>query len=486
VSRKRALVVGAGPAGLAAGVRLLEGSKGAVDVKLVHMGHHVGGKAASYTDAGGRRTEHGWHMVLGFYDRMFALMRSAGIDESRALSTMGGNAHPYEPWSGRVHALSGSGGALAFAARFAGYDGLPLGDRIHYSRFMSETFALALSGEDLTRHDDVCFSTWAIEHGLPPHIVSYSLFRMFRDLYFNFPEQVSAYHVLQTMKLTSSSQASEAFVCRGGWSELVWEPIAKHLLALGGSIEPYTMATDWIYDGRRVTGVRVARPDGAGHAFGETSWTTPRLPVEAGTERTLDDFDVVVSAIPHAVFVTMNAGDSRMWASSYFSRLRNLRSAATVSMRVTTKQPVLPFRGPVFGLPAPLGIAVNMTDHLLEKPDQGSVVAFVGQESGFEAWSDEQIASFTIDNLSRVPRVGSLRDAGIVDLELHRNRSDFERILLCEPGVQQFRPGARTPFANLFVAGDWVQNEVDVICMEGAIASGHAAADEALAALGGA
>jgi uncharacterized protein with NAD-binding domain and iron-sulfur cluster len=481
----RVLVVGAGPAGLATGVRLLEVGQGAVDVKLVHMGHHLGGKAASYDDAQGRHTEHGWHMVLGFYDRMRGLMSRAGVDEGRALSSMAGQSHPYEPSTGRLHRLDGRGGPLAFAVRFAGYDGMPMDDLLHYSRFMAETFARATSGEDLTRHDDLCFSTWAIEHGLRPHLVAYSLFRVFRDAYFNFPEQVSAYHVLQTMKLMSSSERAEASVCRGGWSELVWLPIGRRFEQLGGTIEPYTMATDWLYDGGRVTGVRVARPDGAGHAFGASSWTTARLPIEAGTERTIGDFDFVVSAIPHAVFVTMNAGDARMWASPYFARLRNLRSAATVSMRVTTREVVMPLRGPVFGLPAPLGIAVNMTDHVLDPPAAGSVLAFVGQEAGFEAWTDEQIIAFTLDNFSRVPGVGSIRDAGILDIELHRNRSDFERILLCEPGVQPFRPGPRTPFANLFVAGDWVRNEVDVICMEGAIASGYAAADHVLSALGG-
>ncbi len=483
------LVVGSGPAGLAAGVHLLEAAPGEVDVRIVHMGHHVGGKAASYEDAWGRRTEHGWHMVLGFYDRMRALMRRAGIDEGRALSSMGGQSHPYEPRDGRMHRLDGRGGPLAFAARFAGYDGLPFDDLAHYSRFMAETFARARSGEELTHHDDVCFSTWAIEHGLRPHLTRYSLFRVFRDAYFNFPEQVSAYHVLQTMKLMSDSDRAEAYVCRGGWSELVWQPIAKHFESLGGTLEPYVMATDWIYDGRRIAGVRVAKPDGAGHAYGASSWTTAKLPIETGSERTIDDFDYVVSTVPHAVFVTMNAGDARMWSSSYFSRLRNLRSAATVSMRISTRKPVMPLRGPLFGLPAPLGIAVNMTDHLLQPPSGeaagGSVIAFVGQESGFEAWTDEQIAAFTLDNFSAVPGVGSLRDAGIVELELHRNRSDFERILLCEPGVQPFRPGPRTPFTNLFLAGDWVRNDVDVICMEGAIAAGTAAAEHVLEATRG-
>jgi uncharacterized protein with NAD-binding domain and iron-sulfur cluster len=481
----RVLVIGAGPAGLAAGVRLLEAARGSVSVQLVHMGHHVGGKAASYQDAYRRETEHGWHMVLGFYERMRGLMRRAGIDERHALSSMGGLSHPYEPWSRRIHTLASGGGAPAFASRFLGYDGLPTGDRLHYARFMGETFLRAMSGEDLTRHDDLCFSAWAIEHGLRPDVTRYSLFRFFREAYFNFPEQVSAYHILQTMKLMSSSTDAEAFACRGGYSELVWEPIARYFESLGGTIERLTLATDWVYAGRRIVGVRVGMPDGAGHDWGTRSWTTPRVPVLAGTERTLTGFDHVISAIPHAVFVTMNAGDTRRWSSRYFSRLRNLRSGATVAMRVLTERPALPYRGPVFGFPAPLGIAVNMSEHLHTRPeDAAGVIDFVGQEAGFESWTDAQLVDFTLDRFASVPGVAPIRDARPIEIAIHRNRADHERILLCEPGVQQFRPGPRTPFTNLFLAGDWVRNDVDLICMEGAIAAGQAAADAVLATAG--
>lgn len=484
---KRVLVIGSGPAGLAAADLLATMGLGRVAVELVHMGHHVGGKAASYVDARGRKTEHGWHMVLGFYRRMRALMRRAGVEPERTLATMGGVSHPYESATGRIHTLRSAGGNMAVASGFLDYDGLDAADRLHLGRVLTQAMAVATSGEDLKKHDDVCFSTWAVERGLHPHLTRTSLFRMLREAYFNFPEQISAYHVLQTFKLMSSSERAEASVCRGPMSERIWDPIAASLARRGVTITPYTLVTDWIYDGRRITGVRVARPDPDGHGYGAHSWTTSAIPIERGSERTLSGFDYVISTIPHAVFVTMNARDTRMWESRYFARLKNLRSAATVAMRVKTRRPVLPYGGPVFGFPAPLGIATNMTPYLDEHRGSGfagSDVHFVGQEAGFEHWSDAQIATHTLANFERAPTVGSFRQAGIESIDLRRNKSDFERLLLCEPGVQQFRPGPETPFHNLLLAGDWVENYVDLICMEGAIASGETAARAVLSRIG--
>ena len=480
--KKRILVIGAGPAGLSAATRLLEEAGDRVTVTLMTMGHHVGGKAASYEDDDGHTVEHGWHMILGFYRNMLSLMERAGIALEDTLVSMQGNAHPFEPGTGVLHTLNWRKSRAAFALDWLGYDGLPVGDRLNFGRFMAQAFAEATSRTDLTQHDDICFRTWAIEHGLRPHITRYSLFRNFREAYFNYPESLSAYHMLQSMKLMSDPKRGEMFVVRGGFSERVWDPIADYFRKLGGTLVPFSMATDWIYEGRKITGVRLARPDGAGHNDGESSWQQDRLPIKAGTERVYSDFDAVISTVPVAVLKQMNRNDERMWASPYFGRLSNLRSAATLSMVVHTKKPYMDYPGPVYGLSAPMGIAVNMTRYWDEYKNTniGAAIHFMGQEGGFEDWSDDQIVKFTLENFSRVSAFGSIRDAEITYLEFHRNRSAFERLVLGEPGVQKFRPGPRTPFLNLYVAGDWVQNDIDVVCMEGAITSGKAAAELAL------
>ncbi len=483
---KRVLVIGAGPAGLAAGVKLLERARGEVSVKIVHMGHHIGGKAASYKDAKERLIEHGWHMFVGFYEKLPALIARSGASRAKAVMSMQGKTHVYEPARGQIFTLDSAGGRIATAWNFVKYEGLKVEDRAHYARFMAQVFERLLGGEELEQHDDVCFTRWAIENGLLPHLTRTSLFRVFRDGYFNFPEQVSAYHTLKTMRYMSTSEGAETFAAVAPYSERVWDPIARYFESLGGVIEPYTMVRGFAYDGRRVTNLAVARPDPVGHAFGETPWKTAELPTEDGSARTIADFDAVISTIPQAVFLTLNAGDARMWQSPYFARMKNLRSAATISMTVRTKRPCVPFVGPVFGFPAPIGIATNMTRYLERYRvggEQGQEIQLVGQESGFESWTDEQIVSFTLDNFARVPSC-DLRAAEITYLELHRNRSDFERIFLCEPGVQKFRPGPLTPFSNFFLAGDWVRNEVDLVCMEGAVASGYEAAEHVLTRLG--
>ena len=81
------------------------------------------------------------------------------------------------------------------------------------------------------------------------------------------------------------------------------------------------------------------------------------------------------------------------------------------------------------------------------------------------------------------PEPRTPRQAGIIHESFNRNTSNHERYLLTDPGTLKFRPRSKTPFRNLFLAGDWIRNEVDVPTMEGAVCSGYTAVDELLKGL---
>jgi uncharacterized protein with NAD-binding domain and iron-sulfur cluster len=489
--KKKVLVVGGGPAGLGAAIRLLEQARDQVEVTLVHQGHHLGGRAASYTDAQGRVVEHGIHMMFGFYKRLRALMVRAGLSLDKSLIKVDTLGHLWEDWSQSVHELQM--GKLGGVIPHVGYDGVHDDDKLDFLSFMASAY-VASRDSGIEQHDDLCFRQWAIEAGLDPKHSHYGLFRTLRQPYFNYPHAVSAYHVLQAFNLMSTPEDAAIWYVRGGFSDVVWDPIGRYYTdVLGGALIPFTMVTGWEYDGRRITGVRASRPDGAGHHDGTTSWQRrpphTQLPRAIGSDQVFRDFDIVVSAVPHTVFQSFNRDDERMWQSPYFKRLLNIRSVETLSMTIQTRKPVMGDVHGMLGFPPPMGNVANMKevwDHLRDDPDCASYLYLSGTGARYEHWTDEQIIEHTVDFLSSVPGMGDVRQADIAHIEFHRNHADFERLVLTEPGINQFRPeGPRTPFSNLFVAGDWVRNEIDlVVSMEGALQTGYNAADEILGQLG--
>ncbi|MBA54564.1 MAG: hypothetical protein CMK89_08930 [Pseudomonadales bacterium] len=482
-TKPRILVIGAGPAGLGAAARLLERAGQSIEVTVMHMGHQLGGKAADlrHGDSGGY--DHGCHMIAGFYRNMKGLMSRAGIDLGNTLLSMGGAAHVYAPHNRKLHTIEGDG-AFYVSSQLQSLPPLSLQERLTFDRVMNEAYVLTLRGQaEIRRLDDKCFSSWCIERGMPPHIAhNLPMLRYFQNVYFNYSGKVSAYHLLQSFRLMSDfgMESATQYVLPAGYTTTIWNPIGDYIRRMGGKFIPYARATNWQYQGQAITGVEIERPDPSVNRFDLAGWSQEDAHLGKGVRTVYTNFDYVISTVPSAVFRSMNQDNKQLWNSKFFNGISRLRSTATVSMTVVTRKPVGVYPGPVFGLPDPLGICVNMKPYWAryrDDPDIGSVLSFVGPERGFEAWSNEEIINSTIDSFSASDEFGCIREAGILDVEIRRNVTDYSMSFACEPGVQKYRPGNKTPFCNLFLAGDWVRNEVDLVCMEGAITSGQEAAD---------
>ena len=94
-------------------------------MRIVDLASALGGKASSYRASDGLLVEHGWHMVVGFYKNLPDLARRAGVDPERALVSLGGVGHGYEPSHGGIFTTNSRGGRAEVAANFNRYGGLP-------------------------------------------------------------------------------------------------------------------------------------------------------------------------------------------------------------------------------------------------------------------------------------------------------------------------------------------------------------------------
>jgi uncharacterized protein with NAD-binding domain and iron-sulfur cluster len=88
MQKQRILILGGGIAGLTAAYHLTEtpARRERYQVTILQQGWRLGGQAASGRGANGRIEEHGLHLLLGFYENAFSLMRAVYQELARPAS----------------------------------------------------------------------------------------------------------------------------------------------------------------------------------------------------------------------------------------------------------------------------------------------------------------------------------------------------------------------------------------------------------------
>jgi uncharacterized protein with NAD-binding domain and iron-sulfur cluster len=487
MSRPRVLVIGGGPAGLSAGVHLLEAARGRIDVELISMGHHLGGKAASWRDPQGYVIDHGFHAIFGFYEEMKALLRRAGVDLSKALIKSNGEFRFYDERTRRLERFDFAHNPLVMMSRYARFPGLTFSERLQLGAAFTKMARTLANTPALHQLDDVCYRAFLRQHGVPASVMAHPMLREVHELAFNHPYEISTYIVLRWAQLAGHCYHDATFhYGAGSFSEQFWDPIARYFERLGGTIRVRQKLIGLEHSEGRLTGLRFAVPENVRvHPDGK-SLPPAEVPVAAGTHSREDRFAAVISTLPAACFLELNPGDE-LWQHPFFAGMHNLTSVSTLSLQLWLREQT-PGRidGSIATLPLPLGYVIDykrLVPEFTRDRRYGAALEWVGGEVGYESMSDEELIANARAELGKVPGFIGTDRAQVVHASLRRNRSNHNRYLLTDPGTWRFRPTVKTPLERLFLAGDWVRNDVETPSMEGAIRCGKEAAQAVLRAL---
>jgi squalene-associated FAD-dependent desaturase len=443
----KVVVVGAGFAGLAAAVALIERRH---EVTLLERRGVLGGRATSFPDAqSGTDVDNGTHLMVGAYTATLDLIRRAGAgrwlweqDELRLdwIDAGGMTSLDCPPLPAPLHLFAGLMGLrLPWRVRL---QALRLGWHVRFGAdpvglTLAEYLARAGQGPEARRLLWDPLAT-AMLNETPERAAAVLFRRVFHDAFL------------------CSRRASRLVFLRCGWGRL-HEQLADYFQRRGGQLRRRALVEAVELDGARVRGVRL------------TQRAENRAALRAGkpAQDAWLDSDAVVAAVPWGVLPALLPEPWR--ARTPFAELARFKAAPIVSVELWLDRPVLPalmlgFRegemewvfdkGRLFGrtgLPQHLSFVISAAHRAHPRPKAELVAAAeAALRRHFPAAAE-----------ARVQRSLVLREAAAT--------------FSADPATEGLRPGNDTPIAGLYLAGDWTNTGLPAT-IEGAVRSGRAAA----------
>jgi 15-cis-phytoene desaturase len=455
------LIVGGGPAGLAAASYLAEAGRRAVVLEKRPV---LGGKLSSWRDRDGDVLETGLHAFFGGYSHVHALLKKVGI-ANRVL---------WQP-----HALTWAM-PPGFSPRWNGapvYEefrfvdapspfngiGAVLNARYVFNAREKLLFAKGtlpvLRGDQryAERQDHLSYAEWHRKRGMSEHMLRTFFAPMALALNFTPVERISAEAMLRVMAYFASSRdASRAGFLDGPPGPRFVEPLAEHVRARGARIETNAAAGELLFAGDRCTGVRTR--DG----------------------RVFEAEHVIVAAPVHDAKKLLPA---EMLRDPRVRGVGLLESSPVINAHLWFDRPVSPFTNLMFSPGTLLAVHADLGQVSPGYAWAGKsfIEACVAPADELIAQDDESVIARVLDDLARLYPLATR--AHLVKAKLVRVPKSVYR---ASPGAERLRPGARTPVRNLFLAGCYAGTKFPA-SIEGALRSARMAVDALLgsAAAGG-
>jgi squalene synthase HpnD len=430
---QRIAVLGGGYAGLSAAFHLAVGGH---QVEIYEARGFLGGRAHSFKDAGsGLVLDNSPHAFFGCYYSCLEIIDSLGLRHK--LVCQDGVEVPYLDRNGSRSVLK----AANYPAPFHLLDGI-LGFKALTARDCLDVLKLGfLLRFGFKPYTDENAGKWLRRLGQSANIIR-CLWEPFCLAALN--EGIGTanakllYNAIVRCLLGSKGDSS-IYMSKAGLSELFSPDLDYFLGAVGSKVHLGKGVKEILFDGDRVSGIKVANDE-------------------------VLVFDAYVNAMPFSVLRTLLPHNSSLAA-----QLHKIKTSPILSVHLETDCPITggdPFvallDSPiqwVFNLSADRGTHLHYL-HCLVISAAGQFIDMPGRELIDLLWSE-------INHY-----FPATRDGKVLHQVVYKSRdATFASI----PGVEQFRPGAKTDWSNFFLAGDWTQTELPAT-IEGAVLSGRTAA----------
>jgi uncharacterized protein with NAD-binding domain and iron-sulfur cluster len=299
-------------------------------------------------------------------------------------------------------------------------------------------------------YDHITVAQWWAEAGGTDDVMERFLRPFCRAIQFTDAEEFSAYNFLGWLhNVAYDLPHSLAGGYRGARDEIIFQPLGRYLTARGATI----------HTGARLREIR----------YETEANRVEGLVLESGERLHADAY---VVAVPCWEFARLMPEGLRQ--QGFFRSIAELPVAPAISVQIW-------FDREVVDTPAFTLVGRSMTPVYQEQssnayPWEGGsrISTTISPADAYLTWTDDELLRLAVAELTRAqPSVGR---AEIVKSVVLKHPKHLVKPL---PGAMSARPGQFTPVPNLFLAGDWTQQDY-FGSQEGAVRGGRACAEAVL------
>jgi 15-cis-phytoene desaturase len=434
----RAIIAGAGPAGFACAKWLNDRG---YDVVLLEKRAMPGGKVSAWRDDDGDWIESGLHVFFGAYHNLLNFLAECGLADSFDWKPAEMVFTSPERGQASIRFVRGLPAPLNGLAGVAISPLMKTGDKLR----MALGLLRPIFGSQayIDAQDDQSYAAWHLRHGMGQRTLDDVMHTMALALNFQHADKVSAKLVLTALlHFAQETNAPKMGLVKGSPHERLWAPLTKLLEGRGVQIVLGRKVDHICYDPgtNRVTGF--ALDDGS----------------------TLES-DIYVSAMP--VHNLRKVLAPAIKQQSPFAGLRHLKGQPVITAQLYFDRLVTDVDHLMFSAGTHLSVYADLPR---VSPDyhtgRGSIIELVvAPAEELIGQSDDIVVKQVLSDFYRLhPRAHAAKLAKYTLVRIPNS------VYQARPGVDHYRPDQATPVPNLFLAGDYTQQEF-MASIEGAVRS---------------